>query len=165
MHGSMLDRGGNSTQVVRLALRPAGEVDRSIVVPVVDGSTFVACPRPLPPDVLDVATGVARLRRGEEPVGLDQLASVPAALVAQLAAGFCEGCVGEPASAGTGAVELLLAEHPGRVQTFDHDRAVGLGKPRGQVVDVVYPDVSDPAVEPGDLFIRCSVLAGSLLSA
>jgi len=65
--GSTSDRGGNSTQVARLARRPAGEVDRGIVVALVSDATAIANPEPGPASVLEVATGVTTLRGGKEP--------------------------------------------------------------------------------------------------
>jgi len=77
-----------------------------------------------------------------------------------LAAGLAEGGIGQGAPAGAGARQALLPQHPGRIQAFDHDLAVGFGEPGGQVVEVVAADAGDPALQPGDLLLGLGVAAG-----
>ena len=158
MFGSTLHRGGNSTQVARWWF-PSGEVDRSIVVSVVDGPTAVADPGLGPSDVLDMVAVVAGLGRRVELVCFDEGRPVPFAFVAQLAAGFCQSSIGEASAACSGTGEAFLLHHAGRIQSFDHDGAVGFGQRGGELVDTVGPDVGDPAVKPGDVTVRFEVAA------
>src|SRR5207237_3626028 len=113
----------------------------------------------VPSDVLHVPAGTAGSGGGVPAVRDYQGGPVPGGLVSQLAAGLAEDGVGQAAPAGTGARQALLRQHPGRVQALDHDLAVGLGEPRGQVVDVVAADVGDPALQPGDLPLGLGVAA------
>jgi hypothetical protein len=58
-----------------------------------------------------------------------------------------------------------LAQHPSRIQSFDHDLAVGFGKTSGQGMDVVAADVGDPAMKPGNLLRRLVIAARALAAA
>lgn len=60
---------------------------------------------------------------------------------------------------GASSVEALVLEHSGNTQRFNNDGAVGLGKHRVQLVDVMCSDVLHSAVQPRDLFIDLVVLA------
>src|SRR5579875_2489879 len=123
------------------------QVDRGVLIALVARPTAVARPVLGPTEVLDRAAPMARLRAGEEPVGLHQLRAVPAGLVAELPTNLGESRVRKSATSCPGPRQPLLAEHLGGVQPLHHDPAVGLGQPGGEPMDLVLPDGGDVRVE------------------
>ena len=97
---------------------------------------------------------MAGFRRREPAVSNDELRPVPACLIGQVAPRCAQGRIGQSPPPGAGTREALLPQHPRRVQTFNNDAAVGFGQPCGQDVQVMGADVSDPAVQPGNLLVR-----------
>ena len=92
--------------------RPAGEVDRGIVVALVRDAAHFTGPVLGPANVLDVPTAVARLPRREVPVGFDQRAPIPGALLTELSTDFSERCVREPPPACSRTGQALLTQLP-----------------------------------------------------
>src|SRR5713101_7200826 len=136
----------------RGVLAQAGEVDRGVHITVVHGAAAVTGPGAFGQRQawLSPAAGRAGLRAGIPPIGDDQVAAVPAGLVAELAPQLSRGGVGQgpvqapPALAGAG----LAPGHVLHREVFDDDDLVPAGEAGGGLVQRVAAQVRYPGVDP-----------------
>src|ERR1700738_2627571 len=121
-----------------------GEVAGGVLVAVENEPAVLAAVRPLGQGELGFHSPTirARLRRWVERRCLDQRSAAPRGLVRELSSELGE----------SGAVqrtgEAVVAEHPGDVQSLDHDRPARRGKPGGELVHRVPAHVRGACVQP-----------------